>query len=284
VGNFIMGCSFHVSAAMRIMIQYNINILAIQEHTAWNRDLLPHELTSIERHYDKWGYFVKISKLQILIIDKQLQACHWETTVQQGGRILKCRCQISKQQYVTFIPVYGIPHSNDRVTNNENTCSNDNNTLQAMRIIHEQIKKSIGNAKNTGGIIFIVGDLQDTPDNTSKFHYGKCRIPKHPLGVIKVCKEANLSCSIYQHLESLDKPIISRHGIKGGRFIDSMYTCDQGLGKILGISLINDTGINSDHVIVLNKIDLGIEKFKVTKKREERIDFRRIMNIPVPIK
>jgi hypothetical protein len=62
-----------------------------------------------------------------------------------------------------------------------------------------------------------------------------------------------------------------------------MYTCDQGLGKILGISLINDTGINSDHVLMLNKIDLGIEKFKVTKEREERIDFRRIMNIPVHI-
>jgi hypothetical protein len=152
-----------------------------------------------------------------------------------------------------------------------------------MRIIHKQIKKSIGNAKNTGDIVFIFGDLQDTPDNTSKFHYGKCRIPKHPLGSIKAREEANLSCSIYQHLESLNKPLISRHGIKGGRFIDGMYTCDQGLGKILGISLINDTGINSDHVLMLNKIDLGIEKFKVTKEREERIDFRRIMNIPVHI-
>ncbi len=90
MGNFIMGCSFHVSAAMRIMIQYNINILAIQEHTAWNRALLPHELRSIERHCDKWGYIVTISKLQILIIDKLLQACHRETTVQQGRRILKC--------------------------------------------------------------------------------------------------------------------------------------------------------------------------------------------------
>jgi hypothetical protein len=29
-------------------------------------------------------------------------------------------------------------------------------------------------------------------------------------------------CSIYQFLDKLEKPIISRHGLKGGRFIDSL--------------------------------------------------------------
>jgi hypothetical protein len=34
VGNFYMGGNFHISTALQIMIQYNITILAIQEHTA----------------------------------------------------------------------------------------------------------------------------------------------------------------------------------------------------------------------------------------------------------
>jgi hypothetical protein len=54
------------------MMQYNITILAIQEHTAWSRKLLDGAIASIERHCDKWGYWVSISKLLILIIDKQL--------------------------------------------------------------------------------------------------------------------------------------------------------------------------------------------------------------------
>ncbi len=81
VGNFNMRCNFHISAAIRIMIQYNLTILAIQEHTPWNRELSEGEIASIEHHCDKWGYFVTLSKLQILIIDKQLTACHCETMV-----------------------------------------------------------------------------------------------------------------------------------------------------------------------------------------------------------
>ncbi len=57
-----------------------------------------------------------------------------------------------------------------------------------------------------------------------------------------------------------------------------MYTCIQGMEKITGISIINDTGICSDHSLIISKIDLGIEKFQVSKEREERIDFKRIMN------
>jgi len=79
----------------------------------------------------------------------------------------------------------------------------------------------------------------------------------------------------------MDKPIISRHGTKGGRFIDGMFTCMQGIEKITGISIINDTGINSDHAIVITKIDLGVDNFRINNQREKRIDFRSIMNIPV---
>jgi hypothetical protein len=85
-------------------------------------------------------------------------------------------------------------------------------------------------------------------------------------------------------MESLDKPIISRHGTKGGRFIDGMYTCHQGLQRVMSIAIVNDTGINSDHMLVVSNIDLGIQKFELSADREEKIDFKTIMNIPMHIK
>ena len=106
-----MGCNFRIDTAIIIMIQYKLDILAIQEHTPWNRNLSEGEITSIERHCNKWGYLVKISKLQILIIDKQLTACHRDTTEYEDGRILRCRFEISNNKFVSFFPVYGIPHT-----------------------------------------------------------------------------------------------------------------------------------------------------------------------------
>ena len=61
-------------------------------------------------------------------------------------------------------------------------------------------------------------------------------------------------------------------------------TCSQGMEKVTGISIINDTGINSDHVLVISKIDLGIKNFEIRKEHEERIDYKSIMNIPFSIK
>jgi hypothetical protein len=43
-------------------------------------------------------------------------------------------------------------------------------------------------------------------------------------------------------------------------------------------------GIHSDHSLNISRIDLGIENFEVSKDCEERIDFKRIMNISVRIK
>jgi hypothetical protein len=48
IANFNMGCNFDTAAAIRIMIQYEIAILAIQEHTPWNRELLELEKLSIQ--------------------------------------------------------------------------------------------------------------------------------------------------------------------------------------------------------------------------------------------
>jgi len=39
VGNFNMGCNFRIDNAIIIMIHYKLDILAIQEHTPWNREL-----------------------------------------------------------------------------------------------------------------------------------------------------------------------------------------------------------------------------------------------------
>jgi len=211
------------------MMQHNITILAIQENTAWSKKLSDVEITSIERHCDKWGYWVSISKLQILIIDKQLTACHRETNIYKEGCIIHCRMELAKQQFVSFVPVCGIPHSiGEKIHLNQERTKNDD-TLQKMGKIKERIKSIIKTTLRSQDIIFIFGDLQDTPDNSKNFHYSRCRIPKHPLGVAKTCEEEGLTCTIYKHLDSLAKPIISRHGTQGGRFIDGMYTCSQGI-------------------------------------------------------
>jgi hypothetical protein len=81
----------------------------------------------------------------------------------------------------------------------------------------------------------------------------------------------------------MDKPVISRHGSKGGRFIDGMYTTTHDLIHVIGIIIIQDTGILSDHDLVISKIELGIEKFNMSMAKEERFDFRQIMNIPVAL-
>jgi hypothetical protein len=39
VANYNMGCNFSIASSIRLMIQYDLHILAIQEHTPWNREL-----------------------------------------------------------------------------------------------------------------------------------------------------------------------------------------------------------------------------------------------------
>jgi hypothetical protein len=49
------------------------------------------------------------------------------------------------------------------------------------------------------------------------------------------------------------------------------------------IAIVKDTGIHSDHNMVVSKIDLGIQRFDISKEKKERIDFCHIMNIPVAL-
>lgn len=269
VANYNMGCNFHIAAALRIIMRYNLSILTIQEHSPWNKELSEGETTSISRLCDKWGYFATISKLQIIIVDKQLLACHRTSTAFEDGRIILYRFEISEKQSVSFISVYGVPHSASANIQKHNEIPSENTKLQIMTRLQSKLKALISKAHQDSDLLYIFGDLQDTPDNSKLFHYGPCRIAKHPLGIISTCEQQGLQCTIYQHTNLLEKPIVSRHGSKGGRFIDGMYTSTPGLANILGISIIHDTGISSDHDLVITKMDLGIEKYHINKEKEE---------------
>jgi len=160
----------------------------------------------------------------------------------------------------------------------------ENDTLQKMKTIQKRLSILINQALRNEEIVYIFGDLQDAPNNSKDFYYGSCKIAKHPFGIVRTCEDLGLECTIFQHWHTLDKPIISRHGSRGGRFIDGMYTTKIGLQYSIGITIVQDTGILSDHDMIINKFDLGIEKFEISKEKEERIDFKSIMNIPVAFK
>jgi hypothetical protein len=192
VGNFNMGCNFRIDNAIIIMIHYKLDILAIQEHTPWNRELSEGEIASIERHCNRWGYFVKISKLQILLIDKQLIACHRITNVYEDGRIIQCRLEISENQFVSLLPVYGIPHAGGEKLQPCDADVEENSILQRMTTVQNCLHDLLNDAIKSNDIIFVFGDLQDTPDNTKLFHYGSCRLPKHPLGIVAQCESLDL--------------------------------------------------------------------------------------------
>jgi hypothetical protein len=85
-----------------------------------------------------------------------------------------------------------------------------------MTVLQRQLKKLNAKTLRNQESIFVFGDLQDMLDNSKFFHYGSCRVTKHPLGIISACEEYGLICTIYQHMHSMDKPVISRHGSKGG--------------------------------------------------------------------
>ena len=284
VANFNMGCNFRIEKAISIMIHYDLKILAVQEHTPWNKKLSEIEIASISRHCDHWGFFATISTLQIVIIDKQLLACHRDTTAYEDGRVIKCRFEIDRDKYVTFIPVYGVAHSSSTRNRTDNTAIDEASRLDTMTAVRDQVASLISKASETADLMYVFGDLQDTPDQSRLFHQGSCRIPRHPLGIVNTCESLGLICTVYQHLHTLETPIITRHGSKGGRFIDGMYACPSSIPYVLGMQIIADSSIHSDHDLVVHKIDLGIKQFQVSKEKEERFDFRKIMNIPVQLR
>ena len=199
VANFNMGCNFNIAAVIQIMIQYEIAILAIQEHTPWNRERSDLEKLSIQRTCDKWGFAVTLSKLQILIIDKQLESCHRVTTEYENGRLLKCQLEVSHGQFANFVSTYGIPHSTDNRVLQGQKHMDEKDTLQKMKRIQKRLSTLINQALRNEEIVYIFGDLQDTPNNSKDFYYGSCKIAKHPFGVVKTCEDLGLECMVFQH-------------------------------------------------------------------------------------
>jgi hypothetical protein len=281
VANFNTGCNFQIDAAITLMIHYGLHILTIQEHTPWNKELTHIDISYIDKQCEKWGFFTITSKTQIVIIDKWLSPCYKDTKTYLEGRICCSKFEISVNMYVEFVTTFEYPHS---PKNRNITATDDENVLRGMRELSQQLQQIIRKAQKENIMMFIFGDLQDTPDGSKNFTYGPSRIPKHPLGIIKTCEDMGMLCTIYQHLESLERPVTSRHGPKGGRFIDGMYTFPSYLSSILGIVIVHDTGIYSDHNLIISKCDLKIETYEISKQKEERIDFRQIMSIPMSIK
>jgi hypothetical protein len=181
IANYNMGCNFDISLTMRLMMQYQLYMLAIQEHTPWSRELSQAEISSYKKHCDKWGYFMVVSKLQIIIIDKQLTPCIRETGIHEDGRLIHLRLEISTRSYVNFVATYGYPHSPNNRSKRFVEIADENTVLQKMRQLKRILTTIIKKATNVNELLFVFGDLQDTPDNSKMFSYGNSHIVKHPL-------------------------------------------------------------------------------------------------------
>jgi hypothetical protein len=226
IANYNMACNFHIGAALKIMLHHKIHILAIQEHTAWNRNLSEGESNSFKSHCDNYGYLIIIAKLQIVILDKQLQACLRETSIEEEGHLIRCHLEISHNRFATLIAVYGIPHHGGEKLPQSNRDTGENSVLQRMTNVREQTKNFIKMAKDNNNLVYVFGDLQDTPDNSKNFNLGKCQLPKDPLGIVRLCEEWNLSCTIYQHMHSLKKTYCFKAWLKR-RKIHRWHVCLQ---------------------------------------------------------
>jgi len=66
--------------------------------------------------------------------------------------------------------------------------SDEDSLLQKMRTLQKQLTSITSKAIIADEIIFVFGDLQDTPDNSRLFHYGSNNIIKHPLGIVQACE------------------------------------------------------------------------------------------------
>ena len=150
-----MNCNFKIDHAIEIMIHYNISILAIQEHTPWNRELSTAEISSIHKHCDGLGYFATVSKLQILIIDKQLSACHRETKVFEEGRVMQCQFEIAKGQHAVFVPVYGVPHSYGKTEPGDSDAAGENKKLELMTNVQRHVKAIVNDTSTKTDYLYI---------------------------------------------------------------------------------------------------------------------------------
>jgi hypothetical protein len=50
IANYNMGCNFDIASTIRLMMLFKLNLLAIQEHTPWNRELSDAEILSFRKN------------------------------------------------------------------------------------------------------------------------------------------------------------------------------------------------------------------------------------------
>jgi len=198
IATYNMACNFNVALALHIMAKHEISILAIQEHTPWNRTLTDMEIAAIERTCHNYGFLVNITKVQILIIDKQIATCLRETETHLEGRLIATRFEITRGKYVNFISLYGFPHSPNNRSKHNIDEQNENEIIQEMRKLRNTLRIIINRRNNASEIVYAFGDMQDTPDNSTLFRYGSNKIIKHPLGIIQTCEELGMQCTRFR--------------------------------------------------------------------------------------
>ena len=110
VANFNMAGNFDVSIAVNLMMDQNIHILAIQEHSPWGMEMHPGTYQQIIRVCAFNGFLVQVAKHQIIIFNKLLSTIHRYTDDKEEGHICTNMFQIGPQEYAAFIAVYGILH------------------------------------------------------------------------------------------------------------------------------------------------------------------------------
>jgi hypothetical protein len=93
-----------------------------------------------------------------------------------------------KKKFVNFVVTYGYPHSPNNRSKQFIEIMDENMVLQKMRQLKQILTTILNRAINADELIFIFGDLQDTPDNSKMFSYGTSNIIKHPLGIVRTCK------------------------------------------------------------------------------------------------
>ncbi|MFN9982459.1 MAG: hypothetical protein ACK53Y_21205, partial [bacterium] len=100
-----------------------------------------------------------------------------KTSVLEEGRIIHCQLEFAHKQFANFVSVYGIPHHGGEKMHFSHEDFEESNVLQSMSTIQNHVKNLIQQSNAKKQLIFVFGDLQDTPDSSKNFHYGKCWIP-----------------------------------------------------------------------------------------------------------
>ena len=114
VANFNMAGKFNISLAIWIMVNNNIQMPAVQEHSPWGQNTSNKSCHHICRVFEESEYKVQVSKHQIFIIDKSIIVVHQSHSIKEEGCIITNVFQTGKKDYAAFFAIYGIPHGKEK--------------------------------------------------------------------------------------------------------------------------------------------------------------------------